>query len=84
MHACTLPPTTQPPPSTPTNTNTTNHPHHQARVHPTTATPVTATLLTAASAALLAGLINIEVLAQLVSVGTLVVFGIVCAGVLAR
>ena len=55
-----------------------------ARVHPKRGTPVNATIVTGLSAGLLALLVDIDALAQLVSIGTLCVFCFVCAAVLAR
>jgi APA family basic amino acid/polyamine antiporter len=55
-----------------------------ARVHAVRGTPVNATIVTGASAGLLALLVDIDALAQLVSIGTLCVFCFVCAAVLAR
>ncbi len=51
-----------------------------ARVHPTTNCPLVATLVTGGCAATLALLLDINILAELVSVGTLYVFYAVCAG----
>ncbi len=56
----------------------------QARVDPARGTPRNATLLTMGTAGILALFFDIEVLAELVSIGTLVVFAMVCAGVLFR
>ena len=55
-----------------------------AAVHATRRTPLNATVVTGASAAALALLVDVDVLAQLVSIGTLCVFCFVCAGVIAR
>eukprot|EP00887_Chlorella_sp_A99_P006516 scaffold3.g6516.t1 len=55
-----------------------------AAVHPRTGTPVKAQLLTGAASGLLAVAIDISVLAELVSVGTLFVFAMVCAAVVHR
>jgi len=55
-----------------------------ARVHPKRGTPVNATIVTGLSAGVLALLVDIDALAQLVSIGTLCVFCFVCAAVLAR
>eukprot|EP00198_Chlamydomonas_reinhardtii_P000349 XP_001689684.1 cationic amino acid transporter 2 [Chlamydomonas reinhardtii] len=55
-----------------------------AKVHPTRGTPVNATYVTMFTAGFLALFIEIELLAELVSIGTLVVFCSVCAGVLFR
>ncbi|KAG2487845.1 hypothetical protein HYH03_013562 [Edaphochlamys debaryana] len=55
-----------------------------ARVDPACGTPRNATLVTMFTAGFLALFIDIELLAELVSIGTLVVFCSVCAGVLFR
>ncbi|GIL65842.1 hypothetical protein Vafri_19483 [Volvox africanus] len=55
-----------------------------ARVHPVRGTPVNATIVTMFTAGFLALFIEIELLAELVSIGTLVVFCSVCSGVLFR
>jgi APA family basic amino acid/polyamine antiporter len=55
-----------------------------ARVHPRRGTPVNATVVTGISAGVLALLVDIDALAQLVSIGTLCVFCFVCSAVLAR
>ncbi len=52
------------------------------RVHPKFKTPWLATLLTGTAAAIVAGLFPISLLGELVSIGTLLAFLIVCAGVL--
>ena len=54
------------------------------RLHATRGTPVNAQLFTGACAGLLALIVDIDALAQLVSIGTLCVFCFVCAAVLAR
>jgi APA family basic amino acid/polyamine antiporter len=51
-------------------------------VHPKFKTPWIAQLITGASAMLIAGLFPIGLLGQLVSIGTLLAFAIVCAGIL--
>jgi len=56
----------------------------QARVNERTGTPINATFLTMCTAGVLALLFDIEQLAKLVSIGTLVVFTMVCAGVVFR
>jgi APA family basic amino acid/polyamine antiporter len=53
-----------------------------AQIHQKFRTPSFATLMTALSVAILAGLFPIDVLVQLVSVGTLSVFMAVCLGIL--
>ena len=52
-----------------------------AAVHPTFRTPWLATILTGSVAALVAGLFPIGLLGELVSIGTLLAFAIVCSGV---
>jgi basic amino acid/polyamine antiporter, APA family len=53
-----------------------------ARVHPSYRTPTLATVSTGIGAALLAGALPIELLGELVSMGTLIAFSSVCLGVL--
>jgi basic amino acid/polyamine antiporter, APA family len=53
-----------------------------SRVNPRTLTPVPTTLMVGVAVAVLAGLIPLDVLADLVSVGTLVAFAVVSAGVM--
>ena len=53
-----------------------------AKVHPKYRTPYITTILTGIIAAVVAGLFPIGLLGQLVSIGTLLAFVIVCAGVL--
>jgi amino acid transporter len=52
------------------------------RVHPTFRTPHVATAITGVAAALMAGLFPIGLLAELVSIGTLLAFVMVCGSVL--
>ena len=52
------------------------------RINPRTLTPVPATLIAAVVISLLAGLLPIEFLAEMTSIGTLVAFTIVSAGVM--
>jgi APA family basic amino acid/polyamine antiporter len=53
-----------------------------SRVHPTYRTPWIGTLITGGFAAVLAGLVPLSILGELVSIGTLLAFTIVCAGIL--
>jgi len=57
-------------------------PHKFAEVHTKFRTPVFATALTGVVAAFFAGIFPIGILGELVSIGTLLAFVIVCAGVL--
>jgi len=52
------------------------------RVHPKYKTPYVGTLLTGAVAATVAGLLDVRILGELVSIGTLLAFAVVCIGVL--
>ena len=56
-------------------------PPRLAQVNPTTHSPVAATIVTGITASVLALFLDINILAELVSVGTLYVFYAVCAGV---
>src|SRR5260221_2989549 len=53
-----------------------------ARVHPRFRTPSVTTLLTGAVTAVIAALFPVQVLVELVSIGTLVAFTIVCISVI--
>ena len=54
-----------------------------AALHPLTRAPVLATQVTGAAAALTAALLPVDVLGEMVSIGTLAAFAVVCGGVLA-
>jgi APA family basic amino acid/polyamine antiporter len=53
-----------------------------SRVHARTATPWLATIVTGVLAALIAGILPLGLLGELVSIGTLLAFAVVCGGVL--
>lgn len=53
-----------------------------AEIHPRFATPWKGTLITGAACALMAGFLPLDILGELVSIGTLAAFVIVCAGVM--
>jgi basic amino acid/polyamine antiporter, APA family len=53
-----------------------------ARVHPTYRTPIAATMMTGGAAAFIAGVLPIDVLGEMVSIGTLFAFAVVCSGVI--
>lgn len=55
-----------------------------AKVHPKTRTPIAGTIMTGAAVAVLAGLLPINFLAEMTSVGTLVAFLIVATAVIIR
>jgi basic amino acid/polyamine antiporter, APA family len=57
-------------------------PAYFGAVHPRTQTPVRATVVTGVAVALMAGFIPLGVLAELVNIGTLVAFILVCGGVI--
>ncbi|HEX2560456.1 amino acid permease [Phenylobacterium sp.] len=52
------------------------------KVNPKTRTPAAGTIVIAVGAAIAAGLLPIGILGELVSMGTLLAFGLICAGVL--
>lgn len=53
-----------------------------AKIHPKFGTPINSTIFTGVIAAVLAFLLDIETLSQLVSIGTLLAFTMVCTCVL--
>ncbi|HEX4118602.1 MAG TPA: amino acid permease [Rhizomicrobium sp.] len=53
-----------------------------AEIHPRFATPWKGTLITGAACAAMSGLLPLDILGELVSIGTLAAFVIVCAGVM--
>jgi APA family basic amino acid/polyamine antiporter len=53
-----------------------------SKVHPRYRTPYISTLITGFFAAVVAGLLPVDVLGELVSIGTLIAFVVVCVGVL--
>lgn len=53
-----------------------------ATVHPKYKTPYVTTVVTGAAASIVAGLLPIDILGEMVSIGTLFAFTLVCAGVL--
>ncbi len=57
-------------------------PKFLGKIHPKHKTPYIATIITGVVAATIAGLFPIDLLGELVSIGTLLAFAIVCAGVL--
>jgi APA family basic amino acid/polyamine antiporter len=53
-----------------------------AQIHPRFATPWKGTIMTGLACAAMAGLLPLDILGELVSIGTLAAFVIVCAGVM--
>ena len=53
-----------------------------AKINPKSQTPVASTVIVTVAAAIISGLLPINVLGELVSIGTLLAFVIVCVGVL--
>jgi APA family basic amino acid/polyamine antiporter len=58
-------------------------PQFFAKIHPRFHTPARTTILTGSLVAVIASLIPIQILGELVSIGTLAAFTVVCAGILA-
>jgi APA family basic amino acid/polyamine antiporter len=57
-------------------------PERFARIHPRFKTPYYSTILTGSVAFVLAGILPIDILGELVSIGTLLAFAIVCIGII--
>ncbi len=57
-------------------------PEYMARCHPKFRTPHVSTVITGVIFALIAGLFPLDILADLISIGILLAFGVVCIGVL--
>ena len=57
-------------------------PHAFSEIHPRFATPWKGTIITGIACAVMAGLLPLDILGELVSIGTLAAFVIVCAGVM--
>ncbi len=58
-------------------------PPYFATLHPTHRSPSVTTVITGVLAAIIAGLLPVDVLGEMVSIGTLAAFAVVCAGVIA-